>query len=187
MRNRMLAVALVLVAGGLASAEDTVDNPEFTSWSKFPKGTTVTMKSSTMVGGNASEISMTHTLVEVGADKVVVETVGIVKVNGMELKAPATKRDVTKTVPLPKGVKKEDFLSGKPAGTTEEGTETLKVGGMELKTKWYRSKAEMNGMTVESKTWISDAVPGWMVKMEASITGKIATTTKLEVVEFKKP
>ena len=140
-----------------------------------------------MAGGNGSEVTLTNTLVEVGADKVVLETSSVVKVNGMEIKAPAMKRDVAKSITLPKGAKKEDFIAGKPPGTTEEGTETLKVGGTEVKTKWYRVKAEAGGVTTESKMWVSDAVPGMMVKMEATIGGKIATTTKMELVEFKKP
>ncbi|MBA4190367.1 MAG: hypothetical protein C0467_20460 [Planctomycetaceae bacterium] len=187
MRNQMFTVTVLVLTASFANAQDTVANPEFTNWSKFPKGTSVVMKISSTAAGMTSETSMTTTLLEVGADKVVVETATAIKANGMEFKTPAMKRDVAKSIPLPKGTKKEDLAGGKPPGTLEEGTETLKVGGVEVKTKWYRFKLEAGGVTTESKMWRSDDVPGMMVKMEATTTGTVASTTKMELVEFKKP
>src|SRR4249920_3742887 len=124
-----LVLAFCLLVPATALAQDKIDNPEFTSWSKFKKGTSVTLKSTTEFNKMSSETLIIFTLVEVGAEKLVIETTSVAKVNGMEIKVPPMKRDVTKTVELPKGVKKEDFAAGKPPGTTEEGTETLKVGG----------------------------------------------------------
>ena len=177
--------ALLALAVGTASAEDA-ENPEFASWSKFKKGTTATLKMTTTAANNTSEILMTTTLVEVGADKLVVETSTVTKFNGMEFKA-AAKRDVTKTIKLPDGVKKDDAKGGKVPGTYEEGTETLKIGGTEIKTKWYKAKAEVAGNKTESKTWMSDEVPGSLVKMETTTTGPAAGTLKMELIEFKKP
>ena len=46
---------------------------------------------------------------------------------------------------------------------------------------------EVGGTKSESKVWLSDEVPGSMVKMETTVTGTIASTIKVEMVEFKKP
>ena len=46
----LAAVGLVGLLTATAAAQDTVPNPEFASWSKFPKGTAVTMKSSSERG-----------------------------------------------------------------------------------------------------------------------------------------
>ena len=138
--TRYQALALVLVVPAVAAAQEKIDNPEFASWSKFKKGTGVTLKSTTEFNKTSNETLITFTLVEVGADKLVIETTSVAKFNGMEIKVPPMKRDVTKTIELPKGAKKEDFAAGKPAGTTEEGTETLKVGGVEVKTKCTSTK-----------------------------------------------
>jgi hypothetical protein len=156
-------------------------------WSKHEKGTSVTLKT-TSGGGMTSEVTVTTTLVEAGADKLVIETSVVSKVNGMEIKAPGTPRDVTKTIELPEGVKKEDLTREKPPGTYEEGTETLKIAGTEVKAKWYKYKAEVAGTTIDAKMWTSDAVPGGVVKAEVTTTaGGVTTTTKTELVEFKKP
>src|SRR5438067_10489287 len=185
--TRLAAAAAVLALPPAAVAQEKIDNPEFASWSKFKKGTSVTIKSLSTFGDTKSEVLVTSTLVDVGADKLVVEMSSVVKANGMEFKTPGMKRDVTKTIELPKGAKKEDFTRGKPMGTTEEGTETVKVAGTEVKAKWYKYKVEIDGTKTEAKMWVSDDVPGMMVKNEMTTTGKINSTMKMEVVEFKKP
>jgi hypothetical protein len=186
--HRMAAVAaLLLLTVGLAGAQEMLPNHEYTAWSKFKKGASVTIKAVNDAGGMKSETLITITLVETGPDKVVLDMASTTKANGMEFKAPGMKRDVPKTVTLPQGVKKEDFTSGKPPGTFEEGNETLKVAGSEYKAKWYKSKFEMDKLKVESKTWMSDDVPGGFIKMESSTSGAFTSTSKMEVTEIKKP
>jgi hypothetical protein len=186
--HRTAAVAaLLLLTGGLVTAQEMLPNQEFTDWSKFKKGTSVTLKTTSDAGGMKSEVVLTTTVVETGADKLVLETTSTTKVNGMEFKAPAVKRDVPKTVPLPPGIKKEDFTATKPPGTYEEGAETVKIAGAVYKSKWYKSKFEMDKTKVESKMWLSEDVPGRLVKGETTVTGPVNVTTKMEVTEIKKP
>jgi hypothetical protein len=184
---RFAALAVLVLGPGGATAQDKVDNPEFANWSKFKKGTSVTLKSVSSFNNMSSEASITSTLVEVGADKLVIEMTSSVKSGGMEFKGEPMKRDVSKTVTLPKDFKKEDFAKGKPPGTYEEGTETIKVSGMEFKTKWYKYKADVEGTKTEAKMWMSEDMPGIMVKSEMTTSGAVATTTKMEVTELKKP
>jgi hypothetical protein len=185
--TRFAALALVALIPGVAVAQEMITNPEFANWSKFKKGTSVTVKTVTDVAGMKGEMSITMTLVEAGGEKLVVETSSVTTANGMEFKSPAAKRDIAKTIELPKGVKKEDLESKKPDGSFEEGTETLKVAGVEVKAKWYKYKSEIAGIKSEGKMWMSDDVPGWLVKTELTTSGEIASTMKSEVVEFKKP
>lgn len=181
-------VALFVLVATDAGGQEKIDNPEFVGWSKHKPGTTVTLKSSIMAGDAKSESTVKTTLVEVGTDKLVVEVAVTSSVNGMEFKAPPMKRDVPKTIALPAGAPNPKLdPTKKPEGTVEEGTETLKVGGADYKTKWYRTKNTAAGNTTEAKVWMSDEVPGGMVKMEANTTGTTASTIKMELVEFKKP
>ncbi len=53
---------------------------------------------------------------------------------------------------------------GRPDGTTDEGKENLKIGGTEYKTKWYKFKRKQDGVDVEGQIWMSDDVPGKLVK-----------------------
>ena len=181
-----VSVAALALAAGATSAEDTVPNPEFTGWAKFKKGTSVTVKTTTTGGGTTSETLSTSQLVEVGPDKLVIEYVSVTTVNGMELKLPTSQREIPKSLPLPKGAKKGD-PPPKPPVPTETGAETLKIIGLELKTTWSKNKVEVAGTTSESKVWMSDEVPGAMVKMESTVTGVVNSTTKTELVEIKKP
>ena len=185
--TRLMTPAVLVVCAGLAPAQDKVDNPEFANWSKFKKGTSVTLKTVSSFNNMSSEASVTSTLVEVGADKLVIEMTSAVKASGMEFKAPPTKRDVTKTITLPNDYKKEDFAKGRPPGTYEEGSETIKVGGIDVKAKWYKYKADMDGTKTEAKMWMSGDVPGMMVKSEMTTLGAIATKTTMEIAEIKKP
>ena len=188
--TRFAAVAAVLaLAAGPAAAQDTIDNPEFASWSKFKKGTAVTLKSNNEVMKNKREIITTTTLIEIAADKLVLETSSVSTENGMEFKEPAKKRDVPKTTMLPAGVKKEDFAIGKPPGTTEEGTETMKLAGTEVKTRWYKFSKKMDGVTAEGKVWVSDDVPGMQAKgdLSASAGELLIGRYRIELFEIKKP
>jgi hypothetical protein len=188
-RKFAFAVAVVVVVSGSSQAQETIDNPEFTSWSKFKAGTSVTLKSTTEAMNVKSESTIVTKLVEVGADKLVVEMTVVSSINGMEFKAPPMKRDVPKQIVLPKGTPKPDPKDPKPKfdGKTEEGTETLKIAGGEYKAKWYKTSFEAAGNKIESKNWTSDEIPGGLLKSETTTSGANAATIKIEVTEFKKP
>jgi hypothetical protein len=186
MRHAYLAAVVSVAFAACPAFAETIDNPEFAMWQKHKKGTSITLKTTSTAEGVTSETTMTTTLLEVGADKVVVETSVISKFNGMEFKTPPTKREVNKKLDLPEGAKKEDFQSAdKPNGTYEEGTETVKVGAGEYKAKWYKYKIEIAGQKTEAKMWTSDEVPGTMLKMETTTTG--GGSSKTELINFTKP
>jgi hypothetical protein len=185
-RFRLLPMIALALAAGAVRAE-TIDNPEYKSWSAHKAGTTVTMKTVSEFDKMTSEITTTNKLVEVGKDKLVLETEVVSKVMGMEFKQPATKRDVPKTIDIPKadpGKAPKAEKPEKPEGTTEEGTETLKIGATEVKTKWFKAKVKTPAGEAESQTWMSDDVPGGLVKVVSKVGD---TKTTIEVTEFKKP
>ena len=182
----LLCVLVALSSVARVAADESVPNPEFDNWSRFKKGTSVTLKSSSEVMGTTSEVLVTTTLVEVGPDKLVVAMTSVAKANGIEFKSPPAKRDVSKTITLPKGAKKEEFVAGKPTGTMEEGEEAVKVAGGVVKAKWYKYVIEMDKTKTEARMWMSDDVPGRVAKCEMTTSGMFASKTKMEVVEVKK-
>jgi hypothetical protein len=182
------SVAALVLAAGAASADEMVPNSEFTNWSQFKKGTSVTVKTTSTTSGMTSETVSTSTLVEVGADKVVVEYVSTTLVNGMEVKAPPYKREIPKMVAKVPNPKKDEPKPGEPKEVSvENGTETLKIIGLELKTRWTKNVVEVGGIKTVSKVWYCDEIPGMMVKMDSTLTGSFNSTTKVELVELKKP
>ena len=74
-----LSATVLLALCNFASAQETIDNPEFASWSKFKKGTSITYKSATKVGDIVAEATSTITLIEVAANKLVLETTTVTR------------------------------------------------------------------------------------------------------------
>lgn len=175
MWKRSLVIAVLISLAGFVSAQEMVDNPEFARWSKFPKGTTVKAKFTMVVDGTTTEENASATLLDVDPEKLVLQVTA-----GLRIK----KSEIPKTIALPEGRKKEEFVAGKPPGTFEEGTETLKLGDTEYKTMWYRYKKDASS-TLETKVWVCDTVPGGVLRIE-STKPKPAVTVKMEVIEFKK-
>lgn len=185
MRPLLTLAALVLAVG--VGRADSIENPEYKSWSAFKPGCVATLKTESEFNNMKSEITITNKLVEVGKDKLVLETTTVSTFNGMEIKQPAMKRDVPKTIDIPKATgdkPKDQPKAEKPEGKTEEGTETLKVGGQEIKTKWSKYTAKTADGEVVSQTWTSEEVPGTIVK---SVTKTATVTTTMQLTEFKKP
>ena len=164
---RFAVVAAAVAFAASARADDKVENPEFKNWSKFKAGTSVTLKMTTEAGGQTFGATTTNKLIEVKDDKLVMESEMTSTFMGKDNKLPAQKRDIVKTLDkAPTGV---DPKTGKPDGTTEEGKEKVKIGGTEYECKWYKFKSKQKLPTgeeeVEGQIWMSDDVPGMVVKM----------------------
>jgi hypothetical protein len=185
--HRTVALTALLMVCVSAAAQERALNPEYTDWVRFKKGTSVTHKSVTVTNGKETETTDTTTLLEVGADKLILETVSVRKVDGVEFRPPAEKQVVLKMSGVPSGMTKDDFVAGRPPNTIEEGSETVKVAVGEFKAKWYKTKSDQGKSSSAAKLWYADEVPGRFIKGESSAKGMGKATTKLELVEIKKP
>jgi len=181
----VLAAVLGFVSSGIAA--DSIENPIYATWAKLKPGTTVVQKIITDSAGQKSETIMTYKLKEVTADKVVLDLVTKSKIAGVEFEAPAQPYEIQKMTPLPEGKTKEDVAKAKPEGVTSEGEETMKIGGKDYKTQWYKYKTKSGDFEMESQSWTSPDVPNMTVKMVSKTSGATASTTTLELVEIKVP
>ncbi len=181
---RKTIVTFLLFVTASVTHADPVDNPAFKSWAKFKPGTSITMKTESEFSGMKSEITIISKLVEVGKEKCVIEVETISKVNGMEFKAPAMKQDVPKTFDIPKPKDGKEPKVELPDVKKEDGEETLKISGIEVKTKWSKYKSKTAAGESEGQTWLSEDVPGGVVK---SVSKSGTVSTKMELVEIKKP
>ncbi|MCW8133731.1 MAG: hypothetical protein KIS92_25520 [Planctomycetota bacterium] len=171
--------ALVLMAGVVRA--ETIDNPEYQNWSKFKAGTWVTYKQSTDVAGNKSVSETTIKLLEVTAEKCVLETGVKMEVAGQKIEQPAMKRDVP--AKLEKVNTPVQQTETKDAPKPKEGTDTVTVSGNELKCKTVEVEYEAQGQKGTSKSWVSDDVPGMMVKSENK---SAQMSMVMELVGFEK-
>jgi hypothetical protein len=163
MQLRKVLCTLSLFAGLVATAyaADMIDNPEYKNWSACKAGSWVKFESTT----NGMKSSYTNKLLEISADKAVVEmSMPPTKVGDKEYPIPPTKRDIAAKVEKPKD-------EGKGGDKPKEGDESVKVGGKDLKCHFY----EAGG----AKTYFSDEIPGRMAKM-------VSSTTTMEAVAWEK-
>lgn len=196
LRLLSFVAAAVLFAGpSLAVSQEKdkeqAENPYYKYWSKSKVGATVSLKETTKVsnpdgveGDNGEDVKLiTHKLVELTAEKAVVETVVTEgETFGFVQSAP------TKHI-YPAKMSKEllDELI-KETGVKGEKAK-LKVGGKEMDvTHLTGSMKKGKDDEVEFKMWLSDEVPGGIVKRVRTSKFKGATVaeTTIEVVEFKK-
>jgi hypothetical protein len=182
MRKFVVAAAAVfglLLCTSRARAED-MDNPEYANWKGFKVGSSVTMKMVSEASGFKSEMEQTHKLVELTADKAVVETAGVMITGGNKINLPATKREI------PAKVKKAEGGDAKGAkADVKESSEEIEVGGKKLKCKVVETDSEASGTKTHVKTWQSDEVPGKMVKMESHSEGKTKSSSTMTASAFE--
>lgn len=151
-----------------------VVNPEFTAWSAFPKGTAVVIAQSGEGSGTTDQSpkkwkgTVTHTLIETTADKVVVEIVTTERLDD------AKERTVSRKETHPRLIAALPGRVPIPTRTTTESEETITVAGTEYKAKKVQVKEtniDAEGSVYTETTWLSDEVPGRLLQQESSQTG----------------
>lgn len=193
MELRFLVVFVVVVScvDSCMGGEKVVD-PVYSSWAKHPIGSKVIRTwTSTQPGGNVTIVTETQTLRQVLDDKVVVSAEYVSMSTGSVPFGTRPKdTEIPRLVDLPPGTKKEDFTLRLP-GAIEEGKAHERVlvtaGGFQC--RWYKTRKEVQGNSIEAKTWICEDVPGRLVRSDEMKTkdGKLLSTTVRELIEFKKP
>jgi hypothetical protein len=188
--RRVLPLVVLAAVAPLVSAQEQVANPHYTFWSKSKPGATVTFKETTKLSGAAAASApdgtdvktVTYKLTEVTDDKAVVETRVTTEENfGFVESAPTRQIYPAK---MSKAVL-EDLIAetgakGEPA--------TVKVGDKEVKGKVLSGTIKKAGEEVEFKIWLSDDVPGGIVKRHriTKVNGEVVADTTVELVSFKK-
>ena len=165
------------------------DNPFYKFWSTAKIGASVKLKETTKLSGPAAggetggeEVKLVeYKLVERTAEKAVVETVVTEgEVFGFVQSAP------TKHIYPAKMSKEvlEDLL--KETGAKSEDA-TLKVGDKEMKVKYLTGTMKQGDSDVEFKFWLSDEVPGAIVKRirTTKVKGEVVAATTIEMMSFK--
>jgi tetratricopeptide (TPR) repeat protein len=162
-----------------------VENPWFRHWSGFPTGTAVTRKRTTFgsLVAAPSETTVTTRLVEKEADRVVLEVVTVGPGGGSGPTSEAARLEIPRMVPLPAGVKEENFGS-RPEGAGEEGIEKVKIAGQERAARWYKVTTRQ----IETKLWLCDSVPGKVVRSESRAVGTMLSSSEtVELVAVTRP
>jgi hypothetical protein len=177
------AFAALLVATATAPAEE-VESPIYRSWAKHEVGTVVKYRSVTSSKGRDVESIIAYRLTARDDKKVVVEMVVTSDATGKKVESDPQSFTTRRMFPLLPGVKKEDI--GKPRGATESGEETVELAGKAYKAQWYGSKGRTEAGESLTRTWMSDEVPGKLLKSVTDVPAADKKTT-VELIEIQAP
>lgn len=192
-----LASILLLGAGDAPPAGQLVDNPPYRQWSAFNVGASVTLVEK--VEGNSDlpgivdataqppgpqEYRITDTLVQFTPQRAVIqETVTRVGRNSFTELAPAK-------LIYPAKVKAEQAASTPKSEmvSLNEGDEEMDVAGKKLKVHWVATVIKGGSEVSTSKEWLSDDVPGGLVKQITSKAegDKVLIKSSMTVLSFKR-
>lgn len=165
-----MAQALALVAALLPLLFQAKENPEFGYWSNCKKGSWVKLKMELDAQGAKINVESQHTLLEAGADKVVVEQKSKVTVAGAPPQEETEKEEIFKD-------KEKD-----PIKIEKEGDEEIEVAGKKMKCHWIQGTQKD---TTKVKFWVSKDVPGGVVKGEVS-GGELPGPMKITATSWEK-
>jgi hypothetical protein len=168
-------VGLVLASTAVtARAEDQGDNPQYKMWAKFKPGSTATREMKTEMPSGSQTITMTSKLASIDDTKAVVST----EIDMMGRTIKGKDQEIQAKI-------SEDKKLGEPAGE-----EDVKAGDKTYHCKVYTMHGPPPGSSdraaammanSDTKVWISDEVPGGLVKMTSS-TKNGETEIKVEMM-----
>ena len=176
-------------------------NPEYAQWAHFKPGTYVTLERRVFEHGEnnvgvveamahppgASVMRINTKMVDLDKDKAVLEETRIDLGDGSETQMPADK--VTLFASGQVSNASDSMLEpSKPQTVKEtEGDEELTVMGNKLKTHWVETTIKTGNEVSTAKDWLSDDVPGGLVKEETRKTwnGKLLVESATRVIDYK--
>jgi len=179
-----LRLAVFAACPCLTASAEEVEHPIYRSWARHPIGTAVTLRSVTRSAEHTIVTTKTSTLVkltDVGAE---IEVRTVSDGTGTLVEAPLQTYTQRKMFPLFPGMTKDDI--GKPPKSSKNGEETLEMAGRTIKTQWFDSTGETEAGKSFTRTWMSDDVPGKLVKAVTRVPSAKNTTT-VELVEWVCP
>jgi hypothetical protein len=188
LRRFALPLIVLIAAAPLVKAQD-VDNPYYTFWSKSKPGATVELKETTKLSGAAAASApdatdvkfVTYKLLELNAKEAVVEARVKQEENFGYVETAPTKQIYP--AKMSKAVLAD--LIAETGAKSETGT--LKVGDKEMKVRIISGNMKKGDEDIDFKIWVSDDVPGGIVKRQRTtkMKGEVVADTAVEVLSYK--
>ena len=165
------------------------DNVNYANWKKFPVGTKVVRRivAANDKGGVSTTSVETLTLKELTDKEVVLERQNTTTRSDGSLNAvnPPEPQRFARQFALPNGMTAEDF--SKPSRNAKlKGEETVSVLGKDDKATVYTWTDGTEAGPLHITCWVSDDMPGRIVK-QTMTQPNLGNTTTDEVVELKRP
>jgi len=176
-------------------------NPEYAQWSHFKPGTYVTLERKVFEHGEnnvgvveamahppgAAVMRINTKMVDLDKDKAVLEETRIDLGDGSETQMPADKVTLFANGQISNASDSLWEPSKPQTVKATEGDEDLTVMGNKLKTHWVETSIKIGNEVSTAKDWLSDDVPGGLVKEETKKTwnGKVLVESATKVIDYK--
>jgi hypothetical protein len=181
---------LVLVAAHSRAGEHMVANPYYKFWAGSKTGSTavhlertkLTGAEGKLVPGGMDEKRIAYKLLRVDKDRVVVEMV-VTEKDFLGFVQAAPTRHI-----FPAQIEKARLERIYVTNGDKSGEETVKVGGKELKSRTVTGTIKgLDGEQIDFKLWLSDNVPGTIVKQvrTARQKGEVVAETTITLASYK--
>jgi hypothetical protein len=198
--SALLGASLFLMAAD-NSHPPPPPNPEYAQWAHFKPGTYVTLERKVFEHGEnnvgvveamahppgAAVMRINTKMVDLDKDKAVLEETRIDLGDGSETQMPADKVTLFANGQI-SNASDSMWEPSKPQTVKEtEGDEDLTVMGNKLKTHWIQTSIKIGNEVSTAKDWLSDDVPGGLVKEETKKTwnGKVLVESATKVIDYK--
>jgi hypothetical protein len=199
--SSLLGASLFLMAAD-DSHPPAPPNPEYAQWSHFKTGSYVTLERKILEhhennigiveamahppGGAVMRISTK--LVDLDKDKAVLQETRIDLEEGSETEMPPDKVTLFANDEISHSDESLMEKPSKPETVKQtEGDEDVVVMGNKIKTHWVQTSVKTGNEVSTSKDWLSDDVPGGLVKEEVKKTvgGKVLAESVTKVIDYK--
>jgi len=187
----LIGISSLLMASTAWAQEEKVANPYYKFWANSKPGATAVHLEQTKLSGpegklvpdGVDEKRIAYRLIEVNDERAVVEMV-VTEQDFLGYVQSAPTRHI-----YPAKLKKSHLERVLLADGGKTGEDTVKVGNREMKCKTLAGTIKgPNGEQIEFKLWLSDAVPGTIVKQvrTARQKGELIAETTTTLQSYKK-
>jgi hypothetical protein len=166
------SLLVLLMIGAAPAAAQDVANPAYTAWARFEPGAMARYSGNSKTMGIDTTVETSIRLVSKASDKVVVEVTRKVTTAGETVDESPRKEEIRATVPAGRGM-------------TPVGEETIAAMGRQFQTRVYQRTEAGGEIRALVRTWMSDDVPGGVVKVDSRTEGPVAMSTLIELKEFR--
>lgn len=178
-----LSALIVCVLGIVATSacgQEMIDSPAYQSWASHKPGTKVTQESQVSAEGMTMTHQITQTLLEVTADKVVIEV-------GMSMDMGGMKHQMKRKQEIAAKVAKgQENLPPDVKGSFKDlGQETVEISGKSYTCRVGQFTGESDQGKVSGKVWTCGEIPGHMARMEMKMESPEQVTTTMKVMEIE--
>jgi len=180
----MRTFAILFLGLALSSAQSLaqkLESPVYKSWSQFPVGTEITIRSITEAKGQSIQTTTTINLIKITDDAITLESVTVSNATGFEIEEPPQTYKVGRYF-RPRG----GSNPGRSKNPTDEGEEEIEIAGSVYRATWYDTEGKTEAGPSYGRNWYSDEVPGRLLKSVIRVPAADKTTT-VELIEIKKP